>query len=95
MHFTAHFEPVLRRASQIHTMASHDRQCPDEETPLLQKKAKTPLPWCQINLVFVALIAEPISSAYILAFINQVSQQLFSYHTISDARAMNVNGPSL
>ena len=54
-------------------MASHDRSL-DEETPLLHVKAKTPLPWSQISLVFVALIAEPISSAYIFPFINQVGQ---------------------
>ena len=54
------------------TSASQDRR-PDEETPLLQVKAKTPLPWNQISLVFLALIAEPITSSYILPFINQVS----------------------
>ena len=57
-------------------MASHGRR-PDEETPLLQPRSKTPLPWSQINIVFLALVAEPISSAYIFPFINQVRQQLF------------------
>ncbi|KAF8553972.1 MFS general substrate transporter [Imleria badia] len=56
-------------------MASRDRS-PDEETPLLPVKAKTPLPWNQISLVFVALIAEPISSAYIFPFINQLIGEL-------------------
>ena len=54
-------------------MANHGGS-PDEETPLLQAKSKTPLSWGQINLVFLALIAEPISSAYIFPFINQVRQ---------------------
>ena len=62
--------------SQIPTMANGR---PDEETPLLQGKFKTPVPWGQVNLIFVALIAEPISSLYIVPFINQVSQQLFPY----------------
>lgn len=57
-------------------MASHDRR-PDEETPLLQAKSKTPLPWGQMSLAFLALTAEPISFLYIFAFINQVSQQSF------------------
>lgn len=52
-------------------MAEHDRR-PDEETPLLQGSSRTPLPWGQINLVFLALLAEPFSSAYIFPFINQV-----------------------
>lgn len=58
-------------------MASIDER-PDksEETPLLQGKSKTPLPWSQMTLIFVALIAEPVSSGYIYAFINQVGQQL-------------------
>ena len=58
------------------TMASHDRR-PDEETPLLEPRPKTPLPWGQISLIFLALVAEPVSSAYIFPFINQVRQQLF------------------
>ncbi|KAG6373436.1 major facilitator superfamily domain-containing protein [Boletus reticuloceps] len=49
---------------------------PDEETPLLQGKTKTPLPWSQINIVFIALFAEPISSAYIFPFINQLIGEL-------------------
>jgi hypothetical protein len=59
-------------------MASLDGR-PDEQTPLLQRKSRTPLPWSQLTLVFVALIAEPISSVYILPFVNQVGQQLFLY----------------
>lgn len=64
-------------------MMSHDGFS-DEETPLLQRKSKTPLPWSQISLVFIALIAEPVSSGYIFPFINQVGQQFF---LISDANA--------
>ncbi|KAH0833279.1 MFS general substrate transporter [Lanmaoa asiatica] len=55
-------------------MARHDR-CSDEETPLLHRKPKTPLPWSQISIAFLALVAEPVSSAYIFPFINQVGQQ--------------------
>lgn len=54
-------------------MATHERRT-DEETPLLRSR-KIPLPWTQINLVFFALLAEPLSSAYIFPFINQVCQQ--------------------
>ena len=57
-------------------MASPDGH-PDEQTPLLQGKSRSPLPRGRMTLVFVALIAEPISSVYILPFINQVGQQLF------------------
>ncbi|KAG8213043.1 MFS general substrate transporter [Butyriboletus roseoflavus] len=56
-------------------MANTDRR-PDEETPLLQAKSKTPLPWRQMTLVFLALTAEPISSLYIFAFINQLIGEL-------------------
>ncbi|KAI9566764.1 MFS general substrate transporter [Boletus coccyginus] len=49
---------------------------PDEETPLLQGKSKTAVPWGQVNLIFVALIAEPISSLYIVPFINQLIGEL-------------------
>ncbi|KAF8553971.1 MFS transporter [Imleria badia] len=56
-------------------MASRDR-FPDEETQLLQVKEKTPLPWNQISPVFVALSTEPISSAYIFPFINQLIGEL-------------------
>jgi hypothetical protein len=59
-------------------MASLDGH-PNEETPLVGGKSKTPLPWGQISLVFVSLIAEPISSVYILSFINQVGEHLFMY----------------
>ena len=45
---------------------------PDEQTPLLEGRSKTPLPWGQIRLIFVTFAAEPISSLYILPFINQV-----------------------
>ncbi|KAF8135016.1 MFS general substrate transporter [Boletus edulis] len=69
------------------SIQSQDRR-PDEETPLLQAKSKTPVPWSQIILVFIAMVAEPISSAYIFPFINQVRQQLFPYLAISDAHAM-------
>ena len=55
-------------------MVSHHRSLEEEETPLLGGKSKTPLPWGQITLIFVALIAEPVSSVYILPFINQVGQ---------------------
>ena len=65
-------------------MASRDVRS-DEETPLLQGKSKTPLPWSQISLVFIALIAEPISSAYIFSFINQVRQRFPLYAVIPDA----------
>ena len=60
-------------------MASLERRPADERAPLLGGKSKTPLPWGQMILVFVALVAEPISSVYILPFINQVSQHLFLY----------------
>jgi hypothetical protein len=73
-------------------MASHHRSLEDEGTPLLGGKSRTPLPWGQITLIFVALIAEPISSVYILPFINQVCQQLFlcvQYLTLSDARSVS------
>lgn len=67
-------------------MEDSDR-CPDEETPLLQGKFKTPLPWGQMSVAFLTLIAEPISSAYIFPFINQVSQQSFlSSSTIQHLR---------
>ncbi|KAF8442386.1 MFS general substrate transporter [Boletus edulis BED1] len=56
-------------------MTSHDR-CADEETPLLQGKSKTRPPWSQISLVFIAMVAEPISSAYIFPFINQLIGEL-------------------
>jgi MFS family permease len=56
-------------------MASLDGR-PDEQTPLLQRKSRTPLPWSQLTLVFVALIAEPISSVYILPFVNQLIGEL-------------------
>jgi MFS family permease len=56
-------------------MASLDGH-PNEETPLVGGKSKTPLPWGQISLVFVSLIAEPISSVYILSFINQLIGEL-------------------
>ncbi|KAI9574045.1 MFS general substrate transporter [Boletus coccyginus] len=49
---------------------------PNEETPLLQGKSKTPVPWGQVNLISVALIAEPISSLYIIPFINQLIGEL-------------------
>ena len=52
-------------------MASPDGR-PDEQTPLLEGRSKAPLPWGQIRLIFATLIAEPISSVYILPFINQV-----------------------
>lgn len=58
-------------------MASHDNHS-DEEIPLLQGKAKTPVPWGQVGLAYVAMFAEPISSAYIFPFINQVGQQSFA-----------------
>ena len=51
---------------------TNDNRRPDEEAPLLQRKPKTPMPWNHVSLVFVALVAEPISSAYIFPFINQV-----------------------
>ncbi|KAF8442387.1 major facilitator superfamily domain-containing protein [Boletus edulis BED1] len=57
------------------SIQSQDRR-PDEETPLLQAKSKTPVPWSQIILVFIAMVAEPISSAYIFPFINQLIGEL-------------------
>ncbi|KAF8442388.1 major facilitator superfamily domain-containing protein [Boletus edulis BED1] len=56
-------------------MTSHDR-CPDEETPLLLGKTKTPLPWSQLSLVLTSLLAEPFASAYIFPFINQLIGEL-------------------
>ena len=70
-------------------MASLD----NEQTPLLGGKSKTPLPWGQISLGFVSLVAEPISSVYILPFINQVGQHLFLYvqHlTLSDGWSISI-----
>ena len=56
-------------------MAGNDTRIQaDEETPLLTTKPKMPLPWGQVSLVFLMLIAEPVSSAYIFPFINQVGQ---------------------
>ena len=65
-------------------MASRDA-CSDEETPLLQGKSKTPLSWSQISLVFIPLIAEPIPSAYIFSFIDQVRQRFPPYAVMPDA----------
>ncbi|KAG9315285.1 MFS general substrate transporter [Chiua virens] len=49
----------------------------DEETPLLLGKSQTtPLPRRQLSLVFLALFAEPIASAYIFPFINQLIGEL-------------------
>ncbi|KIJ62761.1 hypothetical protein HYDPIDRAFT_93712, partial [Hydnomerulius pinastri MD-312] len=48
----------------------------DEETPLLQVKARTPLPKFQIGIVLFVLISEPVSSAYIFPFINQLIGEL-------------------
>ncbi|KAF8842090.1 MFS general substrate transporter [Paxillus ammoniavirescens] len=48
----------------------------DEETPLLQSRAKTPVPWGQVNIVLFVLVAEPVSSACIFPFINQLIGEL-------------------
>ncbi|KAF9237649.1 major facilitator superfamily domain-containing protein [Melanogaster broomeanus] len=54
----------------------------DEETPLLQTKTKTktktktPLPVGQVSVVLFILVAEPVSSAYIFPFINQLIGEL-------------------
>ncbi|KAF9237650.1 major facilitator superfamily domain-containing protein [Melanogaster broomeanus] len=54
----------------------------DEATPLLQTKTKTktktktPLPVGQVSVVLFILVAEPISSAYIFPFINQLIGEL-------------------
>ena len=58
-------------------MTSDNRRL-DEEAPLLQRKPKTPVPWNHVSLVFVALVAEPVSSAYIFPFINQVRHVVIS-----------------
>ena len=74
-------------------MANYHGTPDEEETPLLGRKSKTPLPWGQITLAFVALITEPISSVYILPFINQVSQHLFlhvQHLTLNDERFISL-----
>ncbi|KAF9237647.1 MFS general substrate transporter [Melanogaster broomeanus] len=50
----------------------------DEEIPLLQTKikTKTPLPLGQVSVVLFILVAEPLSSAYIFPFINQLIGEL-------------------
>ncbi|KAF9223446.1 MFS general substrate transporter [Gyrodon lividus] len=56
-------------------MANCDRRA-NEETPLLQTKTKTPVPWGQVGTVLFVLVAEPVSSAYIFPFINQLIGEL-------------------
>ncbi|KAG9315287.1 MFS general substrate transporter [Chiua virens] len=58
-------------------MTNYDRH-PDEETPLLQSKleSKTPLPWRHLSPILLALFAEPVASAYIFPFINQLIGEL-------------------
>ncbi|KIJ14300.1 Drug:H+ antiporter-1 family protein [Paxillus involutus ATCC 200175] len=55
-------------------MATDERV--DEETPLLQSRTKTPVPWGQVNVVLFVLVTEPVSSAYIFPFINQLIGEL-------------------
>ncbi|KAH7884692.1 MFS general substrate transporter [Phlebopus sp. FC_14] len=54
----------------------HSDSSVDEETPLLQVKAKTPLPKDQILPLLLVLTSEPITSAYIFPFINQLIGEL-------------------
>ncbi|KIK98692.1 hypothetical protein PAXRUDRAFT_133692 [Paxillus rubicundulus Ve08.2h10] len=48
----------------------------DEETPLLQTRSKTPVPWGQFSIVLFVLAAEPVSSSYIFPFVNQLIGEL-------------------
>ncbi|KAG9315284.1 MFS general substrate transporter [Chiua virens] len=86
---------VSGRVAQTTTMVNFKLKPdgpPDEETPLLQGKPKTPLPWRQMNLVFLALIAEPFASVYILPFINQPSDALATTTTKKLISELGITG---
>ncbi|KAG2335852.1 hypothetical protein BDR05DRAFT_831212, partial [Suillus weaverae] len=52
----------------------------DEETPLLpppqQKKARTPLPWCQFSIILFLQLAEPLTSQVIAPFAPQLIRDI-------------------
>lgn len=57
----------------------------DEESPLLPRKTRTPIPWFQFSIVMILQLAEPLTSQVISPFIPQVCTILEGGEPVSDA----------